>query len=125
MSRGGAQGRCTHPRAFPLDPVGDLSDFPGDRHVSLVGGIHRQISGDDGEDTLVIACRDRAGNHPGLTTTRIEVRGRLGALVHRQWHREPILRLDVVGRYRKVEGVVAVGRAIEVGASGDCASLIQ
>ena len=47
----------------------------GSHEGSLSEGIHRQIRSDDGENTLVIACRNRASNHPALTATRIKVGG--------------------------------------------------
>ena len=75
----------------------------------LGGGIHGQISGNEGEDTLDIAHRDRSGDHPDLTAARIKVGGRPDACVCGQWRRDPSPRFDVVGRHGEVEGGIACG----------------
>ena len=73
----------------------------------LGGGIHGQIGGNEGEDALSIAHRDRSGDHPDLTAARIKVGGRPDARVCGQWRRDPSLRFDVVGRHGEVEGGIA------------------
>ena len=82
-------------------------------------GIHGQISGDEGENAICIARRDRAGDHPNLTATRIKVRGRPDTRVRCQWRRAPDLSLNVIGGRGEVVGGVAVGGAIDVGTGDD------
>ena len=65
---------------------------------SPVGCIDGQIGGDDGENTVGIARRNRARNHPDLTTPRIKVRRGPDACVRSQRHPDPLLRRDVVVR---------------------------
>ena len=91
----------------------------------LGGGIHGQIGGNQGEDALSIAQWDRSGDHPDLTAARIKVGGRPDARVCGQWRRDPSLHFDVVGRHSEVEGGIAGGCAIDVGACSDLASSIQ
>ncbi len=51
-------------------------------HEALLGGVfHGQIGGDDGENSLGIARRDRAGDHPDIAAARIKVRVRPDACV--------------------------------------------
>ena len=72
-----------------------------------------------------IPRRDRARNHPDFTTARIKVRGRPDTRVRGQWHRDPLLRLDVVFGQGKIANMVAVGGAIDVRARGDGASAVD
>ena len=87
--------------------------------------MNGQIGGDYGEDALGITNRNGAGDHPYLTASRIKIRVRPDARVCGQWRREPGLRLDAVGRHGKIQGDVAVGSAIDVGAGGDPSVVIQ
>ena len=91
----------------------------------LAGVFHGKIGGDEGKDALGIPHWNRAGDHPDLTASRIKIGRRSDARVGGQWRRDPSLRLNVVGRHRKVQGGVAVGGAIDVGSGSHLAVLIQ
>ena len=93
--------------------------------MSAVRGFHGQIGGDESEDALSIPHGNRAGHHPDLAAPSIEVGIRPDSRVCGQWFRDPGLRIYVVGRHGKVQGGVAVGGAIDIGASSDPAVMVQ
>ena len=69
----------------------------------LAGVFHREVGRNEGKDALGIPHWNGAGDHPDLTASRIKIGRRPDARVGGQWRRDPGLRLDVVGRHRKVQ----------------------